>query len=69
MKFLFILLMLGVFSIAIVGCEASMEVDDPDGDSSRTTTIDRDDDGYKKTTTVKDEDGDTVKKTEVREYD
>lgn len=55
MKRLLTVLLLGMFSAAIVGCEASAEVDDTDGDgrASRrtTTTVDRDDDGSRTTET------------------
>jgi hypothetical protein len=52
-------LMLGLFSVAIIGCEASAEVDD--NDNGRDT--------YSKKTTTVDEDGDRTTKTEVRKTD
>ena len=48
--------MLSVFTLSIVGCHASGEIDDPDHDR---------DSSYKKTTTVE-RDGDTVTKTEKK---
>ena len=54
MKRLLTLLMLGLFSAAIVGCEASGRVGD-----------DEDADSYRRTTTVRDIDGDTTR-TETR---
>jgi hypothetical protein len=51
------------FTAAIVGCEASAKVGDPDS-----TTM-RDNNGsssYKKTTTVREPDGDVHTKTETR---
>ena len=56
MKKLLTCVMLALFSAALVGCEASAEVDDDDdGDRSykKTTEVDRDDGSYKKTTEVK----------------
>ena len=51
--------MLAMFSAAIVGCEASAEVDDDnDGDGS-----------YSKKTTVKTDDGEKTTKTEVKRTD
>jgi hypothetical protein len=47
--------MLAMFSAAVVGCEASAEVDDDD-----------DRDSYKKTTTVRDDDGGYKKTTETK---
>jgi len=55
MKALITMIVLGLFSAAIVGCEAKAEVGDPD-DNDRT---------YKKTTTV-DADGDRTVKTETK---
>jgi hypothetical protein len=53
------LLMLGIFSFAIIGCEASAEVDD--NDNGR--------DSYSKKTTTVDDDGDRTVKTEVKKTD
>ena len=50
-------LMLGLFSVSVIGCEASAEIDDDNGDS------------YSKKTTTVDEDGDRTVKTEVRKTD
>jgi hypothetical protein len=59
MKKLLTLVMLGLFSAAIVGCEASAEVDDDnDGDGT-----------YTKKTTVKSDDGEKTTKTEVKRTD
>jgi len=52
--------LLAMFSAAVVGCEASAEVDDDDMDG---------DASYKKTTTVKQDDGDYKKTTEVKRTD
>jgi len=52
------LVMLGLFSVAIVGCEASAEVDD-----------DNDRDSYSKKTTTVDNDGDRTTKTEIKKTD
>lgn len=55
MKRLLTVLLLGIFSAAVVGCEASAEVDDTDNDGvaskKTTTTVDRDDDGSRTTRT------------------
>ena len=54
------------FGVAIVGCEASGRVGDPD---DNTTYRDRDrdvDSSYKKTTTVREPDGDVHTKTETK---
>ena len=70
MRKLLTLALAGLFSAAIVGCEASAEIDDDNGDVDyKKTTYDRDDDGMKKTTTVRESDGDTYKKVETRETD
>jgi hypothetical protein len=53
------LVMLGLFSVAIVGCEASAEVDD-DNDGG---------DSYSKKTTTVDNDGDRTTKTEIKKTD
>ena len=58
MKKLLTVLMLGLFSVAIIGCEASAEVDDDD-----------DRDSYSKKTTTIDNDGDRTVKTEVKKTD
>ena len=59
MKKLLTVLMLGMFSFTIIGCEASAEVDDnKDGRDS-----------YSKKTTTIDNDGDRTTKTEVRKTD
>ena len=59
MKKLLTVLMLGLFSVAIIGCEASAEVDDNDNDR----------DTYSKKTTTVDNDGDRTVKTEVKKTD
>jgi hypothetical protein len=56
MKSLLTLIVLGMFSAAMVGCEASASVGDEDADR---------DTSYKKTTTV-DGDGDRTVKTETK---
>ena len=53
------LVMLGLFSVAVIGCEASAEVDD--NDDGRDT--------YSKKTTTVDNDGDRTVKTEVKKTD
>jgi hypothetical protein len=53
------LVMLGLFSVSIIGCEASAEVDD--NDNGR--------DSYSKKTTTVDDDGDRTTKTEIRKTD
>ncbi|MBC8106022.1 MAG: hypothetical protein H7Z14_05490 [Anaerolineae bacterium] len=63
LKRIFASVLLLAFGVAIVGCEASAKVGDPDGTSVR------DSDGsssYKKTTTVREPDGDTSTKTETK---
>jgi hypothetical protein len=68
MKQLFTFAVLGLLSAAIVGCEASAEVDADDDDTTvRTTRVDRDnnDTTVKKTTTI-DDDGDKTTRTEIR---
>ena len=52
--------LLAMFSAGVVGCSASGEVDDNDGDG---------DASYKKTTTVKNDDGRQTTKTEVKKTD
>ena len=52
--------LLAMFSAGVVGCSASGEVDDADGDG---------DASYKKTTTVKNDDGRQTTKTEVKKTD
>ena len=59
MKKLLTVLMLGMFSVAVIGCEASAEVDD-DNDGR---------DSYSKKTTTVDNDGDRTTKTEVKKTD
>lgn len=59
MKKLLTVLMLGMFSFAILGCEASAEVDD--------NTDGRD--TYSKKTTTIDDDGDRTTKTTVKKTD
>jgi hypothetical protein len=56
---LFTLVMLGLFSVSIIGCEASAEVDD--NDNGRDT--------YTKKTTTVDDDGDRTTKTEIKTTD
>ena len=67
MKQLFTFAVLGLLSAAIVGCEASAELDADDDDTTvRTTRTDSGNDTtYKKTTTI-DDDGDKTTKTEIR---
>ena len=60
MKKLLTVLMLGMFSVAIIGCEASAEVDDNGADGRDT---------YSKKTTTIDNDGDRTTKTEVKKTD
>ena len=59
MKKFLTLIMLGLFTFSIVGCEASAEVDD--NDNGR--------DSYSKKTTTVDNDGDRTVKTEVKKTD
>ncbi len=59
MKSLITLVVLGLFSAAIIGCEASARVGDPD--SSKTTG----DSSYKKTTTIE-PNGDRTVTTETK---
>ena len=59
MKRLLTVLMLGLFSVSIIGCEASAEVDDNDDGG----------DTYSKKTTTVDNDGDRTVKTEVKKTD
>ena len=54
MKRLLSLLLVGLFSMSVVGCHAEGEIDDDDADTS-----------YKKTTTI-DDDGDRTVKTEKK---
>jgi hypothetical protein len=65
MKALFTMAVLGLFSAAMIGCEASAKVGDDDNTHTRTTVRDRDgaDTTYKKTTTI-DRDGDRTVRTE-----
>jgi hypothetical protein len=67
MKQLFTFAVLGLLSAAMIGCEASAEVDgDLDDDTTvRTTRTDRNDTTVKKTTTI-DDDGDKTTRTEIR---
>ena len=59
MNKLLTLVMLGLFSAAVVGCEASAEVDD--NNDGRDT--------YSKKTTTVDDDGDRTTKTEIKKTD
>src|SRR5687768_10955097 len=59
MKKLLTVLMLGLFSVSVIGCEASAEVDDEDNGR----------DSYSKKTTTVDDDGERTTKTEVRKTD
>ncbi len=59
MNKLLTLVMLGMFSASVIGCEASAEVDD--NDNGRDT--------YSKKTTTVDDDGDRTTKTEVKKTD
>jgi hypothetical protein len=54
------------FTAAIVGCEASAKVGDPNDTSTRSTTYSNGGTYEKKTTTVREPDGDVHTKTEVR---
>lgn len=67
MKSLFSIAVLGLMGAALVGCEASAEIGDPDDDVSRVEVRDRDGETRttKKTTTIE-ADGDTSTKTEVK---
>jgi hypothetical protein len=65
MKRLITATMLLAFAAAIVGCEASAKVGDPDETSSRTTTYSNGGSYEKKTTTVREPDGDVRTKTEI----
>ena len=58
MKKLLTVLMLGLFSASVIGCEASGSIDD-----------DNDSDTYSKKTTTVDRDGDRTVKTEVKKTD
>jgi len=63
LKRIFASVLLLAFGVAIVGCEASAKVGDPDDTSMHSS------DGtntYKKTTTVREPDGDVKTKTETR---
>ena len=57
MKTLMTLFVLGIFSAAMVGCEAKAEVGDPDNDRTvekkTTTSYDNGDKSVKTTTTIK----------------
>jgi hypothetical protein len=67
MKALFTFAILGLMGAAIVGCEASAEVDPDDDDTTiRTTRTDRDNDTTVKKTTTIDDDGDRTTRTEIR---
>jgi hypothetical protein len=59
MKKALTLAMLSAFSLAIVGCHASADVDGPDNDH----------DTYSKKTTTVDNNGDRTVKTEVKKTD
>lgn len=66
MKALFTFAVLGLMGAAMIGCEASAEVDPDDDDATvRTTRTDRDDTTVRKTTTIED-DGDRTTRTEIR---
>ncbi|MGH7213479.1 MAG: hypothetical protein ACREIT_01670 [Tepidisphaeraceae bacterium] len=58
MKRFITLMMLGMFSFALLGCEASGRVGDDDMDDGDVT--------YKKKTTTVNDDGDRTVKTEIR---
>ena len=58
MKKILVTAMLGVFTVSVLGCKASAEVDDNDGR-----------DTYSKKTTTVDNDGDRTVKTEVKKTD
>jgi hypothetical protein len=58
MKKILVTAMLGVFTVSVLGCKASAEVDDHDGH-----------DTYSKKTTTVDNDGDRTVKTEVKKTD
>lgn len=63
LKRIFASVLLLAFGFAVIGCEASAKVGDPDDTSVRSS------DGtntYKKTTTVREPDGDVKTKTETR---
>lgn len=66
MKRLITAAMLLAFSAAIVGCEASAKVGDPNDTNTRTTTYSNGGSYEKKTTTVRQPDGDVSTKTEIR---
>ena len=57
MKKFLTVLMLGLFSFAVIGCEASGSIEDDDRDT------------YSKKTTTVDEDGDRTVKTTVKKTD
>jgi hypothetical protein len=65
MKALFSFAILGLMSAAIVGCEASAELDADDDTTVRTTRTEGTDTTVKKTTTI-DDDGDRTTRTEIR---
>lgn len=65
MKALFSFAVLGLMSAAIIGCEASAEIDPDDDTTVRTTRTEGTDTTVKKTTTI-DDDGDRTTKTEIR---
>ena len=62
LKRIFASVLLLAFGVAIVGCEASAKVGDPDDTSMHSNGTDT----YKKTTTVREPDGDVKTKTETR---
>ena len=59
------LVMLGLFSVAIVGCRASVDVDDPDD----VNDVDHDNDRTMKKTTTYDSDGNVVHKESTMKKD
>jgi len=66
MKALFSFAVLGLMSAAIIGCEASAEIDPDDDTTVHTTRTTGSDTTVKKTTTTIDEDGDRKTTTEIR---
>jgi len=58
--------MLLAFGAALVGCEASAKVGDPNDTSTNTSTYSNNGSYEKKTTTVREPDGDVKTKTEIK---